>query len=51
MLVAPSLLRCAVGMKLVREATEASEARKEKDKEAGGCGSGLPFPSFLVASN
>lgn len=25
------------GLKLVREATEAAEARKEKDKEAGGC--------------
>ena len=28
---------CPAGMKLVREATEAAETKKEKDKEAGGC--------------
>ena len=45
------------GMKLVREATEAAETKKEKDKEAGGCqlaassGSGGRLPHLLPVSH
>ena len=39
-------LPVVAGMKLVREATEASEARKEKDKEGGECDR---MPGFFLS--